>query len=128
MRAYFEDPASWGPGVVWAPNQIADVEGHLTPINAVTADEGLFKSAINPETDCAGVSAPVPGDSRTRFDSDTNPGGVRCDILTLMRNQLGPRPESVWSAQEKAAGKGFAGIPFGNAGVQYGLKALLGGR
>ena len=128
MRAYFENPATWSPGTLWSPTQIADVEGHLTPINAITADEGLFKGAINPETDCAGVPAPVAGDPRTRFDSDTNPGGVRCDILTLMRNQLGPRPESVWSAQEKAAGRGFAGIPFGNAGVQYGLKALLGAR
>lgn len=124
MRAYFEDPASWGPGVAWSPTQVADVEGHLTPVNAVTADEGLFKSAIDPEHPCDGVPDPVAGDSRTRFDSDTNPGGVRCDILTLMRNQLGPRPESVWSPQEKAAGLGFAGLPFGNAGVQYGLKAL----
>jgi hypothetical protein len=128
MRAYFEDPTTWGPGVVWAPSQIADVEGHVTPINAVTADEGLFKSAINPEHDCAGVPAPVAGDTRTRFDSETNHGGVRCDILTLMGNQLGPRPESVWSAQEKAAGHGFSGLPFGNKGVQYGLEALEGGR
>ncbi|MFC7358693.1 DUF6351 family protein [Nocardioides astragali] len=128
MRAYFEDPARWAPGVVWSPTQIADVEGHLTPVNAVTADEGLFKSAINPEHPCDGVPAPVAGDTATRFDSDTNPGGVRCDILTLMRNQLGPRPESVWSSQEKAAGHGFAGLPFGNRGVQYGLKAVQGGR
>lgn len=128
MRAYFENPAKWSPGTLWSPNQIADVEGHLTPLNAVTADEGLFKGAINPETDCAGVPATLAGDPRTRFDSDTNPAGVRCDILTLMRNQLGPRPQSVWSAQEKAAGRGFAGLPFGNAGVQYGLEALEGGR
>ena len=33
------------------------------------------RSAINPETDCAGVPAPVAGDTRTRFDSETNPGG-----------------------------------------------------
>ena len=128
MRAYFENPSTWGPGVAWSPTQMADVEGHVTPINAVTADEGLFKSAINPEHPCAGVPEPVAGDRSTRFDSDTNPGGVRCDILTLMHNQLGPRPSSVWSAQEKAAGHGFSGLPFGNAGVQYGLKALEGGR
>ncbi len=128
MRAYFEDPAAWGPGVVWTPAQMADVEGHLTPVNAVTADEGLFKSAIDPEHPCPGVPAPVAGDPSTRFDSDTNPAGVRCDILTLMRNQLGPRPASVWSAQEEAAGHGFAGLPFANRGVQYGLEALEGGR
>ncbi|TGN63331.1 hypothetical protein EXE59_04755 [Nocardioides eburneiflavus] len=128
MRGYFEDPASWGPGVLWSPTQIADVEGHLTPVNAITADEGLFKSAIDPEHACPGIPEPVAGDPRTRFDSETNPGGVRCDILTLMRNQLGPRPESVWSVQEQAAGRGFAGLPFGNSGVQYGLEALKGGR
>ena len=129
MRAYFENPTTWSPGVVWSPTQIADVEGHLTPINAVTADEGLFTGAINPETACDGVAAPAPGDPRTRFDSDTNPGGVRCDILSLMVNQLGRRPESVWSPQEKEhRAAGFAGLPFGNAGVQYGLDALQGGR
>jgi hypothetical protein len=128
MRAYFEDPSSWGAGVVWSPTQMADVEGHLTPVNAVTADEGLFKSAIDPEHACPGVPEPVAGDTATRFDSDTNPGGVRCDILTLMHNQLGPRPESVWSAQEQAVGHGFSGLPFGNTGVQYGLEALQGGR
>jgi hypothetical protein len=42
----------------------------------------------------------------------------------MMVNALGPRPESVWSAQEQAAGHGFAGIPFANVGVQYGLGAL----
>lgn len=95
--------------MVWSPTQISDVEGHLTPVNAVTADEGLFKSAINPEHPCDGVPEPLAGDTATRFDSDANPGGVRCDILTLMRNQLGLRPESVWSPQEKAAGHGFSG-------------------
>lgn len=128
MRQYFEDPTRWAPGVVWLPTQVADVEGHLSHLNAVTGDEGLFKSAINPEHDCPGVPAPVAGDPRTRFDSDTNPGGVRCGILDLMVNQLGRRPAEVWGPQEKAVGRGFAGVPFANAGIQYGLKALEGGR
>lgn len=128
MRLYFEDPSRWGRGVVWSPTQMADVEGHLTHANAVTADEGLFKSAIDPEHACGGVPHTVPGDESTRYDSETNPAGIRCSILDLMGNRLGLRPESVWSEQEKAAGHGFAGIPFANAGVQYGLEALLGGR
>lgn len=128
MRAYFEHPEKWAPGVTWLPTQIADVEGHITPINAVTADEGLFKSAINPEHDCSGIKAPVAGDRSTRFDSDINPGGVRCSILDLAVNLLGRRPASSWGPQEKAAGYGFAGFPFANSGVQYGLKALQGGR
>jgi hypothetical protein len=41
-----------------------------------------------------------------------------------MINVLGPRPESVWTEVEKRAGRGFAGSPFGNVGVQYGLGAL----
>ena len=128
MRLYFEDPSRWSPGVVWSPTQMADVEGHLSHVNAVTADEGLFKSAVDPEHPCAGVPDPEPGDPRTRYDSETNPGGIRCSILDLMLNRLGPRPESVWSEWEELAGRGFAGIPFANAGVQFGLDALLAGR
>lgn len=128
MRKYFEDPNRWAPGVVWLPTQMADVEGHLTHVNAVVADEGLFKAALNPENACSGTKDPVAGDRSTRFDSETNPGGVRCSVLDMMRNPLGVRPESVWSEWEKAAGEGFAGIPFGNKGVQYGLEALKGGR
>lgn len=124
LRLYFEDPSRWGQGVLWSPTQMAEVEGHLTHFNAVTADEGLFKGAINPENDCSGTTDTVPGDPSTRFDSETNPAGVRCSILDMMLNPLGPRPESVWSPQEQAAGHGFAGVPFSNTGVQYGLGAL----
>jgi hypothetical protein len=124
LRLYFEDPSRWAPGVVWLPHQMSEVEGHLTHLNAVTADEGLFKSAIDPEHACRGTRDPVADDPATRFDSDLNPAGVRCSILDMMRNPLGVRPESVWSEQERAAGFGFAGVPFANTGVQYGLGAL----
>jgi hypothetical protein len=127
LRLYFEDPSRWGPGVVWLPTQMAQVEGHLSHLNAVVADEGLFKAALNPEHDCSGTDAPVAGDEATRYDSETNPGGVRCSVLDLLINQLGPRPESVWTPQEKAAGRGFGGVPFSNTGVLYGLSALRSG-
>ncbi|MEO5665274.1 MAG: DUF6351 family protein [Nocardioides sp.] len=127
MRKYFEDPSRWSPGTVWLPTQMADVEGHISHLNAVVADEGLFKEAINPESECPGTTAPVAGDASTRFDSDTNPAGVRCSILDINSQLLGLRPESAWSAQEKAAGRGFAGVPFTNTGVQYGLNALARG-
>jgi hypothetical protein len=127
LRLYFEDPSRWGAGVLWEPNQMARVEGHLTHMNAVTADEGLFKSAINPEHDCSGTQDTVPGDPSTRFDSETNPAGVRCSILDMMVNPLGTRPEAVWSPTEQAAGRGFTGVPFANVGVQYGLDALRDG-
>lgn len=124
LRRYFEDPSRWGAGVVWTEPQMAEVEGHLSHMNAITADEGLFKEAINPESACPGTAEPVAGDESTRFDSDINPGGVRCSILDMMVTTLGVRPESDWSATEKAAGRGFAGVPFANTGVLYGLGAL----
>ncbi len=127
LRLYFEDPSRWGPGVVWLPTQMAQVEGHLSHLNAVVADEGLFKAALDPEHACSGTADPVAGDPATRYDSETNPGGVRCSVLDLLVNQLGPRPESVWSPQEKAAGRGFGGVPFSNTGVLYGLSALEAG-
>ncbi|MFC6287066.1 DUF6351 family protein [Nocardioides sp. GCM10027113] len=128
MRRYFEDPSRWAPGVVWSPTQMAQVEGHLSHGNAVAADEGLFKAALNPEHACRGTVDTVPGDPATRYDAETNPGGVRCSVLDIMGNLLGPRPESAWGPQERAVGRGFAGIPFANTGVQYGLEALRAGR
>ncbi|MCU1593337.1 MAG: hypothetical protein JWO12_729 [Frankiales bacterium] len=115
LRTYFEDPSRWGTGVVWTPAQWAAVEGRPDPVNAVVADEGLFKDAVNPSSGCV--------DPKLEYSS-TNPGGVRCSILDYMKTLLGTRPRSVWSAPEKKAGKSFAGQPFSNVGVQYGLSAL----
>jgi len=128
MRRYFEDPSRWAPGVLWSPTQMADVEGHISIINSVVADEGLFKAALDPETACSGTKEPVAGDRRTRYDSETNPGGVRCSVLDIMQNAIGTRPRSVWTPQEKAAGRGFAGVPFANTGILYGLETLKAGR
>jgi hypothetical protein len=116
LRAYFEDSSKWGSGVFWPPVQWGPVEGRPDPVNAIVADEELFKGATNPVGDC------VPADMA--YDPKTRPGGVRCSILDSMINVLGPRPASVWSDMERRAGHGFAGQPFGNAGIQYGLQAL----
>jgi Tannase-like family of unknown function (DUF6351) len=116
LRTYFEDPSKWGLGVAWSPTQFADVEGHLSHANAVAADELLFKAATNPEGTC--VSADQV------YDSDTNPGGVRCGILDYLKNILGPRPPEVWSANETLVGHGFGGSFIDNVGIQYGLEAL----
>ncbi|GAA1477319.1 DUF6351 family protein [Nocardioides aestuarii] len=124
LRLYFEDPSRWAPGVVWTPTQMAAVEGHLSHVNAVVADEGLFKAALNPENPCDGTLDPVAGDPATRYDAETNPGGVRCSVLDIMGNLLGPRPESAWGAEEQQVGHGFAGIPFANTGIQFGLSAV----
>jgi hypothetical protein len=116
LRLYFEDPSKWGSGIVWPPAQWGLVEGRPDPVNAIVADEELFKGATNPVGDC------VPADQA--YDPQSRPGGVRCSILDFMVNVLGRRPQSVWSDMEKRAGHGFAGQPFGNAGIQYGLQAL----
>jgi hypothetical protein len=116
LRLYFENPSHWGTGIFWPPVQWGPVEGRPDPVNAITADEGLFKGATNPVGGC------VPADQA--YNPQTNPGGVRCSILDYMINLLGPRPQSVWSDMERRAGHGFAGQPFGNAGIQYGLSAL----
>src|SRR4051794_6847366 len=116
LRLYFEDPSKWGAGVLWPPVQWGLVEGRPDPVNAIVADEELFKGATNPVGDC------VP--AAQAYNPQSNPAGVRCSILDYMINVLGPRPPSVWSPMEQRAGHGFAGQPFGNAGIQYGLSAL----
>ncbi|CAN5348569.1 DUF6351 family protein [soil metagenome] len=124
MRRYFEDPSLWAPGVVWLPTQIAQVEGHVSMVNSIAADEGLFKSALDPENPCPGTLDTVPGDVGTRYNTETNPGGVRCSVLDIMKNMIGVRPKSAWGPQEKEIGEGFAGLPFANVGIQYGLEPL----
>ena len=124
LRLYFEDPSRWAPGVVWSPTQMAAVEGHLSHLNAVVADEGLFTAALDPENACDGTADTVAGDPSTRYDDETNPAGVRCSVLDIMANLLGLRPEADWGAEERAAGHGFAGVPFSNTGIVYGLGAL----
>jgi hypothetical protein len=115
--AYFLDPTKWGLGVVWLPTQMADVQGHVTIVNSEVSDTAQFHVAV-PTDPCAGVS------DAERYDPDTNPGGVRCDIQDAAINVFGPRPPADWSPNEQALGRGFAGVPIDNVGVQYGLKAL----
>ncbi len=112
LRNYFEDPARLALG--WTPAQWGLVAGRPDPANAIVADEGLFKAATNPIGDC------VPAEQA--YDPETNPAGVRCSILDYMKSIFAPRPRAVWSDQERRAGFGFAGQPFGNAGIVYGLE------
>lgn len=62
------------------------------------------------------------------YNPQTNPGGVRCGVLDWQIEQLGVRSPSVWNTQEQKAGRGFAGLPVDNIGVQYGLAALTNGQ
>ncbi|QHS10670.1 DUF6351 family protein [Sinimarinibacterium sp. NLF-5-8] len=120
LLAYFQDPSKWGSGIVWLPTQMADVQGHITIANSIVSEAAQFHVAV-PTDDCSGVS------DDERYHPDTNPGGVRCSITDAAINLLGPRPRALWSEQEQAIGRGFAGFPVDNVGVQYGLKALQAG-
>jgi len=120
LRQFFENPGEWESGTAWSPAQWAAVEGHVLPLNAITADEGLYKGAFNPIGDC-GVAA------AKRYDPKTNPGGVRCSVMDSLTNLFGRRAKSTWSPMEERAGHGFGGVPLDNIGVQYGLDALRSG-
>ena len=78
----------------------------------IAADEELFKGAMNPVGDC------VPADQA--YDPKTRPGGVRCRSSTPI-NLLGRGRRASGRTWRSSAGHGFAGQPFGNAGIQYGL-------
>jgi hypothetical protein len=117
-RAYFESPSKWGTGIVWTPEQIGEVEGHPNHGNAIIFDSIYWTALANPSGGCAGV--PTADD----YNAQSNPSGVRCTMQDYMINLFGPRPQSVWTPAERAAGHGFAGIPLDNVGVEYGLEAL----
>jgi hypothetical protein len=119
--AYFKDPSKWGAGVAWTPQQMADVQGHISIANSQVSDSAQFHVVV-PTDPCKGVS------DQQRYDPNTNPGGVRCSIADAAINVFGPRPASDWGPQEKKIGRGFAGLPVDNVGVEYGLGALRSGK
>jgi hypothetical protein len=112
LRRYFEDPAHL---LGWTPVQWGAVEGRPDPVNAIAGDVA-FSGIPVPSQEC------VPAGEV--YDSKARPDGVRCGLIDFLINLLGPRPKRVWSPNERALGRGFAGIPFGNVGVQYGLQTL----
>jgi hypothetical protein len=121
MREYFENPDKWAPSVAWTPEDIALVEGHPNPVNAVTFTTAIPFSG-EPSRSCPGV----PPDQV--YDENTNPNGVRCTLQDFTRNIFGLRSPDRWEAVEKKLGRGFAGRPFDNVGIEYGRKALMSGQ
>src|SRR6476661_2505024 len=67
---YFMDPTQWGTGVAWTPQQMADVQGHISIANAQVSDNAQWHVVI-PTDPCKGVT------DQQRYQPDTNPGGVR---------------------------------------------------
>ena len=122
LRGYLEDPTKWSPGVAWTERQIAAVEGHAVSTNAMTGSLLLSDRVASPSSpECPGVAA------EQRYEPTTNPDGVRCGVMDYNVNTLGPRPETVWTANEAALGRGFAGSTIDDVGVQFGLEALRSG-
>jgi Tannase-like family of unknown function (DUF6351) len=117
-RGYFEDPTKWGTGIAWTPTQIAAVEGHPNHVNAIVFDSVYWTSLADPSDGCPGV--PTADD----YNAQTNPDGVRCTLADYEINVVGPRPQSLWTPAEQAVGHGFAGLPIGDVGVQFGLATL----
>jgi hypothetical protein len=118
IRLYAEDPSKWGPGVVWTPEDIAAVEGHPNHVNSIVFDSIYWTDLGVPDDGCVGVPA------EDTYNAETNPGGVRCTLADYMINVMGPRSQSVWTQPEMTVGHGFAGLPLGDVGVQFGLEAV----
>src|SRR3954454_13422144 len=107
LRQYFEDPSKWG--APWDPHSMAEVEGHISPLNANTFTE-VIPSGGDPSRACPGLT------SDQVFDEKSNPKGVRCSLQDYMVNVFGNR-----------ASDGYAQRPADNVGVEYGRKALAAG-
>ena len=118
---YLDTPSNWGQGVTWTDQQMADVQGHRAIANSRVSDAAQFHVVI-PTDPCAGIT------DQERYHPTNNPGGVRCTIQDAAINVFGPRLRAFWGPQEKQVGRGFAGVPTDNVGVQYGLGALRSGK
>jgi hypothetical protein len=131
LADYFHIPLSSMPSAVsgellgsrgWTTVQLADVAGDGEENLPVSVNWGVSAYAYfqlaDPELLCRGIT------QQQLYQPQTNPGGVRCGIVDWDTTLLGRRPPSVWDAQERALGHGFAGAPIDNVGVQYGLAAL----
>jgi Tannase-like family of unknown function (DUF6351) len=129
---YFEAATKSNP-LAWTQSQEAEVEGTavenlpISNFDATFSAQSFFPFAV--PTNCTDYA---DGDSyissQEVYNAQANPGGVRCGILDWDINLLAPQPKSVWDAQELELGRGFAGMPIGNVGVQYGLSALQQGQ
>ena len=97
-------------------------DGHRDPSDCA-AWQATFGNADNPTT-ASNCSLPA----NLVYNASSNPAGVRCDLQDYQGSIWGARPPAVWSAVERRIGAGFAGRPFDNVGVQYGLDALDAGR
>jgi len=104
LKHYFNAHKGWGLGTQTAVTGLAS--------SAACSDwEDLFGDNLKP-TSCPGE---IP--DAERYNAETNPHGVRCDLQDDLKNVLGTDRKT-----------GAALRPLDNVGVQYGLKALQSGK
>src|SRR3954454_14781259 len=116
---YFDGAAPGGaPMGPWVPA----IDGHKEPSDCAAWDATFYN--YSDPTNAGHCNLPAD----RVYNPDTNPGGVRCTIADYMKSIFGLRPPSQWTAPEKKIGHGFATLPWGNEGVQYGLVALRSGQ
>jgi hypothetical protein len=132
LLRYFETDIAVNPlnttardGTDFNPIQQNAIYGHQQGmLNASLANSALFQDAVDPQSSCGGIT------DEQRYHPIDNPGGARCDVMSFMKNIVGPRDRfdalgnERWSANEIELEEGFAGLPLGNQGVQYGLLPL----
>lgn len=109
----------------WTTAQAADVAGDGVENLPVSWNWGFSAYSYFQLGDPTGCPSSIQAKA---YNPQTRPSGVRCGVLDWQINELGVRPPTVWDAQERKAGHGFAGLPVDNTGVQYGLRALLKGQ
>ncbi len=110
LRDYFEHPENWGPGVVWPLTAQGAVNGHPNAANPLSFTTAIPDKGY-PKRTCQGVP------EARQYDPATNPKGVRCTFQDYMVNVFGRRRSD-----------GFAGRPWDNTGVMYGLRPLQAGK
>ena len=116
LRLYFEDPSRWGRASLWRRRRWPRSRGTPRHVNAVTADEGLFKERHQPgERRAPAPRTRSPATRRPATTRETNPGGVRCSVLDIMVNLLGPRPRvGVDARRSRRRATASPGMPFAN--------------
>lgn len=126
LLSYF----SSNPGLtdLWTETEMADVLGDQSVSGCETwVNVYGYNKLGDPSGDGSTVGPACGVSTADTYNASTNPGGVRCDLEDYMVNEFGERPASEWTAPEKTIGHGFANDPYDDAGIQFGLNALMDG-
>ena len=124
LNRYYDEvsPQLW-PAVT----QRGAVNGHES-LSSCLAWDDVFQfddTVFHPRVGCSGNLAVNEGPPAPYvYEPQTNPRGVRCTLQDYMSAVYGKRPPGAWGPVEKRIAAGFAGRPYDNQGVQYGLAAF----